>query len=405
MEQSARLSLSYLAPSQSQKHVTVNETFRRLDQLVQGRVLSRSLAAEPAAPAEGDAYILPAGKTGSAWAGLTDLHIAAFQDGAWTEIAPPAGMRVWVADTGAFEVFDGAAWVSLGGRERLAGDRTYYVNGATGSDANDGHSAATAFATIQKAATVASQIDLNAFTVTIEVAAGTYTENITLAPLVAGKAILKGDTVTPSNVEISGGSGNCIKAEGLTAQWKVEGFKLTGTHVGVECSGGFIELGVMEYATTGVVQVRANFGGTVRMLSNYTISASAQEHIRGANGAVLIGFNLTVTLSGTPNFSSAFARVQNAGFLRHSGMTFSGTATGKRYQAESQGGISTEGGGANYFPGSSAGSVASGGQYTRRPVSPLSARPALRSSCRGKGFARAPIATSPASRPSATGIR
>ena len=43
--------------------------------------------------------------------------------------------------------------------------------------------------------------------------------------------------------------------------------------------------------------------------------------------------------------------------------TFVGTATGKRYDIYLNGIIHTIGGGAGYFPGSTAGLVATGGQY------------------------------------------
>jgi len=97
MDQSPRLSLSYLMPAQAQKHVTVNETFRRLDQLVQQTVLSRTAAAEPGAPNDGDAYILPASPTGTAWATFAQNNIAAYQDGAWTQITVAEGFSAWVA--------------------------------------------------------------------------------------------------------------------------------------------------------------------------------------------------------------------------------------------------------------------------------------------------------------------
>jgi len=115
MDQSPRLALSYLAPSQAQKHVTVNETFRRLDQLVQQNVLSRTVSAEPASPTEGDAYILPASPTGAAWGGFAENDIAAFQDGAWTRIAPKEGWRSWVSDADEFLAFNGASWTAVGG--------------------------------------------------------------------------------------------------------------------------------------------------------------------------------------------------------------------------------------------------------------------------------------------------
>ncbi|NOX82244.1 MAG: DUF2793 domain-containing protein [Alphaproteobacteria bacterium] len=122
MDQSPRLSLSYLMPAQAQKHVTVNETFRRLDQLVQQTVLSRTVAAEPGAPSDGDAYILPAIPTGTAWATFAQNNIAAYQDGGWTQISAIEGFSAWVADADEFIIYDGAAWnpVSGGGGETAA---------------------------------------------------------------------------------------------------------------------------------------------------------------------------------------------------------------------------------------------------------------------------------------------
>ncbi|PQA88530.1 DUF2793 domain-containing protein [Hyphococcus luteus] len=122
MEQSPRLSFSYVAPSQAQKHVTVNEALRRLDALVQAAVRSRTETAEPASPAEGDAYILPGDASGDAWDNFDAGDVAAWQDGAWTRIAPFEGMRVWVGDDGEFVIYDGGAWgaVSGGGASEIA---------------------------------------------------------------------------------------------------------------------------------------------------------------------------------------------------------------------------------------------------------------------------------------------
>lgn len=110
MQTSPRLSLSYIQPQQAQKHVTANESFRRLDAIVQLSVKSMTLAAEPAAPAEGDAYILPEGASGAGWAALAANSVAAFQDGAWTAIAPGKGWRAYVEDAGQLYAFDGAQW-------------------------------------------------------------------------------------------------------------------------------------------------------------------------------------------------------------------------------------------------------------------------------------------------------
>lgn len=110
---SPKLTLSLLSPSQSQKHVTVNESFRRLDQLAQASVASRTTAAEPGSPSDGDAYILPSSPSGTDWDNFSEHSIAAYQDGAWIEITPKEGWRVWVADDNEFVVFDGSTWDHL----------------------------------------------------------------------------------------------------------------------------------------------------------------------------------------------------------------------------------------------------------------------------------------------------
>lgn len=110
MSQSPRLKLSYILPQQAQKHVSANESFRRLDALVQLSVKSAILAAEPPAPAEGDAYILPAGAAGASWSLLAAGTVAAFQDGQWLEHSPRPGWRAYVESAGKFHIYNGAVW-------------------------------------------------------------------------------------------------------------------------------------------------------------------------------------------------------------------------------------------------------------------------------------------------------
>jgi len=70
-----------------------------------------------------------------------------------------------------------------------------------------------------------------------------------------------------------------------------------------------------------------------------------------------------VTVTGTPTFNT-FATSGNRGEIEAVGTTFSGAATGTRYAVSGNAVISTAGGGANFFPGSGAGSAATGGQYS-----------------------------------------
>lgn len=110
---SPRIGLAYVLPSQAQKHVTVNESLRRLDAMVQCAVQSATLSAEPTSPQEGDAYILPAAPTGTAWSAMIPGRIAVFQDGVFTQIAPAAGFLAYVRDSGRFMLFNGAGWAAI----------------------------------------------------------------------------------------------------------------------------------------------------------------------------------------------------------------------------------------------------------------------------------------------------
>lgn len=104
------LSLPYIQPSQSQKHVTHNEAIRALDAIVQLGVASRTQTAPPASPTDGDRYIVPVGATG-AWA-AQDNNVAILDGENWVFVTPQSGWQAYVAETNAISVFDGALWGS-----------------------------------------------------------------------------------------------------------------------------------------------------------------------------------------------------------------------------------------------------------------------------------------------------
>ena len=113
MSSSSRLSLPYILPSQAQKHVTLNDSLRRLDVMVQGCVEARDVSAQPTSPSEGDAYILPASSSGADWGNLTENTIAIFTDGYWDTVTPQIGFRVWVKAEDQIVVFGAYGWAPL----------------------------------------------------------------------------------------------------------------------------------------------------------------------------------------------------------------------------------------------------------------------------------------------------
>ncbi len=104
------LGLPYLLSNQAQKHVTLNESLRVLDGLLQISVASRIETEPPESPDEGGRYMIAPGSNG-AWAGH-EGELALFSDGGWLYFQPAAGWQIWVADEGVLIVHDGSGWVS-----------------------------------------------------------------------------------------------------------------------------------------------------------------------------------------------------------------------------------------------------------------------------------------------------
>jgi hypothetical protein len=109
-----RLSLPYLAAAQAQKHVTLNEALGLLDGLVQTAVESRTVAAEPASPADGAVYILPQGHTGPEWSLHPVDALVRFESGGWTRLAAGAGCLAWIKDEAALVALGPVGWTPLG---------------------------------------------------------------------------------------------------------------------------------------------------------------------------------------------------------------------------------------------------------------------------------------------------
>ncbi len=111
MSTSPNLRLPYLDANQNQKTVTHNAALRMLDALVNLRVASSALSAPPAAPNDGQCWIVAPGGAG-AWLGK-DLNVAAWQDGAWSFYAPNPGTIAYVDALQAALLWNGTAWVPL----------------------------------------------------------------------------------------------------------------------------------------------------------------------------------------------------------------------------------------------------------------------------------------------------
>jgi hypothetical protein len=253
----------------------------------------------------------------------------------------------------------------LGIREVLTAVRTYYVR-TDGNDANTGlaNTAGGAFLTIQKAVDTISLLDINAKTVTIQVADGTYTGAVTLKNCVgfavAGNLVIQGNSGTPANVVISM-AGNCFTADGLNVIWDIKDMKILSSagNCIFSTNNSVVRFTNLNFGAS-VIHIHGRYGGKVLATGNFTISGSATFHaFAGWGGGVVDVVGFTVTLTGTPAFTN-FAYATSVSMIRYSGNTFSGSATGSRYYVEANAVIHTVGA---TLPGNSAGSTATGGQY------------------------------------------
>lgn len=63
-------------------------------EILAGLVISKTTTAQPASPADGDIYIIPAGATGAQWSLLDADDLAIFKGGSWYAFAPVPGVVV-----------------------------------------------------------------------------------------------------------------------------------------------------------------------------------------------------------------------------------------------------------------------------------------------------------------------
>jgi hypothetical protein len=260
------------------------------------------------------------------------------------------------------------------GRLRLTSNLTIFV-ATTGNDSNNGLTSGTAFATLNKAwQYIQTSLDLNGFTVTVSVANGAYaplsaTGALVGATLGVGSVIFVGNVGAPGSVTISATNANAIFA-GIGVSFTVRGFQVSATGAspfgcGISVTNGaFIAFSSITFAACQSAHISA--GGTGQIQSEtgaaYSISGNAAIHWNCDDAAMTFN-GATVTLTGTPAFSSQFAFCNDNGMIFAPSVTFLGSATGPRYSAINKGGINTGGGGATYLPGNSAGSATAPGFY------------------------------------------
>lgn len=252
-------------------------------------------------------------------------------------------------------------------RELLTSDRTYYVR-ADGSDSNTGlvNDSGGAFLTIQKAFNVIqSTLDVGGYTVTIQKDNSTHTNGLVVGNWVGGGSITfdgGGGTISRTSavcISTTGILGGSFTYQNVTLTTTTGGNCVAHTAAGTVTQGAGVVFGACAGNGHIVLQAPGAFWAST---ASYSITGGAPRHyFVSSPGAYLLYQSGTITLTGTPAFT-IFANANALSRLYHAG-TFSGAATGQRYNVSENASVNSGGGGASYFPGSSVGAVSTGGLY------------------------------------------
>jgi hypothetical protein len=287
--------------------------------------------------------------------------------------------------------FDGTEWMIVAGQSaRVSGvlpmlkaNANWYVNSGSGDDVNhDGTSptvgagAIGPFRTIQRAVTETYKYNMNGYDQFINVADGAYTGQVILGQQNgAGTVHLVGNVAQPQNCAIAGnGSSHAVSVS--NSYYTVDGFRLSAPG-----SGQLDGIIVGSAATCHVTALR--FGACAR----YHMSCMFAALGLGAGGAGIViegGANANahmrcesigsirsdsanqppLTILGAVSIGAFVSADQlSASWVPYSSITGAAFVTGQKYSATLNSTIAGGTGNINYYPGSTAGSVATGGQY------------------------------------------
>ena len=333
-----------------------------------------------AAPINSPAFTgTPTAPTQTAGDNSTKLATTAFVATSFAPIASPTFTGTPAAPTPSMgdssTKIATTAFVAGATRIRLTGNTTFYV-ATTGNDSTGNGTSGTPWATIQKAINVLSSgYDLAGYTATISVAAGTYTSNATIVGLLVGQEgpgalVLQGNGTC--NITTSTASTCFGFIQGAMAT--VQGFTFSASASGAIAMqiidrGTLIFIGNNTFGSFTAGKHIALFDGACAKFYNsaITITGGASNFLSldGMSYFNATSGTNTVTLTGTPAFSTAFVSASTASnvYCFSSTLSFSGSSTGVRYALVCLAQANTAGAGASYFPGNSAGTTASGAQY------------------------------------------
>jgi len=257
-------------------------------------------------------------------------------------------------------------------REVLDANRTLYVRSdALYTDAPGRlDSPAGACKTWQQAFNLLYGLDFNGKTVTIQhgsEGAHTFTEAVQVNTMVGGGQLIISGLNASGSTAFDTGAANPFTLYDTQTEVVFSNMKLKAASAFAliePCQQTLVAIGsgmIFDACANAHVWVHDRQAMLYSLANSYQIVGGATYHLF-VNGGMAFHESSAVTLTGTPAFTQ-FVAATNGGAVQSIGSTFTGGATGQRYNASLGGIINTFGGGGSYFPGNVAGATATGGQY------------------------------------------
>lgn len=280
----------------------------------------------------------------------------------------------------------------------LTGNKSFYVNGVTGSDTLDtgrGESPSKPFKTIQAAVNyVTDNYNLSRYTAYINVSSGIYEEEVVVGsfsvttgrlyirknPEAESKPTIVSSLVSKDCVVVSIQSGGTVYWDGIDVILNVEvadSLSLTGAviqaskYTVVNILNSTVTLNINSEGTTSELSciqsssfAQVNINYCNKLISNYIKGRKPYAFYVGSNATMsivnLYGEHETDYVSVKGDFNTV-CRVTDGYFYRSATkmplVVADGPVTGSRYQVTQGGAIYIRGGGPHFFPGTTDGSI------------------------------------------------
>jgi hypothetical protein len=245
----------------------------------------------------------------------------------------------------------------------LTESSTWYCNFTIGDDGTGDGTSGNPWKTIQYTFdTLTQTIDGGGFNVTIIQQAGSGADTV---GFICKKSI---PGVAEFNLIINGGI-NTTATSGIGVSHAVVNISGSGTIQGSAFDisvneAGFITVTGVTLGACSNTKLYAQFGGIALIKGSYTDSGNSGAHWTvDSGGQISVYPASTISISGIPSYSVAFARASGNATIIATLASFSGSATGPRFRCELGGGIFTNSQGLTFLPGSIAGTIEAPGWY------------------------------------------